>query len=74
MIMPAFFGVGQILNIEGTASVHFGVSSYLSKTSSMSSNGAVDSNSGAFFTSNSAVNSNNTIYTIIAEQPITGNN
>jgi spore germination protein PF len=75
MIMPAFLGGVQILNVEGTAGVHFGDSAYLSpKTSSMSSNGAGGGNSGAFVTSNSVVSTNNTIDTSIAEQPITGNN
>ncbi|MED1202318.1 spore germination protein [Heyndrickxia acidicola] len=73
--MPAFLGGVQILNVSGTAGVHFGDSAYLSpKSSSLTTNGAGGGNEGAFVTSNNCVSTNNTIDTSIAEQPITANN
>jgi spore germination protein PF len=73
--MPAFLGAVQILNVSGTAGVHFGDTAFLSpKTASETSNGAGGGNFAAFVNSNSAVSTNNVLDTSIAEQPITGNN
>jgi spore germination protein PF len=47
--MPAFLGAVQILNVSGTAGVHFGDSAFLSpKTASKTSNGAGGGNLAAF--------------------------
>jgi hypothetical protein len=73
--MPAFLGAVQILNVSGTAGVHFGDSAFLSpKTAQKTSNGAGGGNAAAFVNSISAVSTNNVIDTSIAEQPITANN
>jgi spore germination protein PF len=72
--MPAFIGAVQILNVSGTAGVHFGDTVFLSpKSASKTSNGAGGGNSGAFVKSCNVISTNNVLDTSVVEQPITGN-
>jgi spore germination protein PF len=73
--MPSFLKSVQILNVGGTAGVHFGNSSFLSpKEVFKISDGAGGANVGAFVNSNSVISANPVIDTSFSEQPITGNN
>jgi spore germination protein PF len=73
--MTSFLKSVQILNVSGTAGVHFGDSSYLSPKGVFKiSDGAGGVNVGAFVNSNTVVSTNPAIDTTLSEQPITGNN
>jgi hypothetical protein len=73
--MPSFLKSVQILNVSGTAGVHFGDSSFISpKEVSKRSDGSGGTNVGAFVNSNTVISENPVIDTSISEQPITGNN
>ncbi|KQL54889.1 hypothetical protein AN964_16175 [Heyndrickxia shackletonii] len=72
--MPAFLSKAQILNIGGTADVHFGDTKWLSpKEATNNTNGVSGGNIASLNINNNLLSLNKTLNSSIADQEIEGN-
>lgn len=72
--MPAFLGATQIMNIGGTANVHFGDLAWLSpKTATKAATGGSGGATAAFNITTNFVSINNALNTSVVDQTITAN-
>jgi len=72
--LPAFLGATQIMNIGGTANVHFGDLAWLSpKSATKEAIGGSGGTTAAFNISTNIVSVNNALNTSVVDQTITAN-